>query len=118
MEMTRAEIKAGIREHCAGVGYLLECLRKLDAMEFRTALSAFQARHRSRYGYLPSDSAIARAAGVNRSDFRRIKAGLVPMNSVMTGRASRFLDGDTEIARPLPGGRPKKQVRENHSISY
>jgi hypothetical protein len=116
--MTRAEIKARLRKQCAGVGHLLECLRKLDAMEFGTALSAFQARHLARYGYCPSEAAIARAIPIDPHDFRRVKLGQIPAGSVMSASVSRFLDGDTEIARPRPGGRPKKQVGENHTPSY
>jgi hypothetical protein len=115
---TKAELRARLSQLCAEVGDILVCLQSLEAMDIAGALSAFQQRHFEKYGHAPSENAIARAIRIDRNDLRRVKLGQIPPQSVMAIRVSRFLKGDSEIARPQQGGRPKKQVRENRSISY
>lgn len=107
-EQDRDELQARADALCAELGDVLGCLKRLQQVEVGAKLSAFQARHQARYGHCPSEAAIARAIPIDPHDFRRVKLGQIPAGSVMSTSVSRFLDGTTEIARPSPGGRPKK----------
>lgn len=117
-EQDRDELQARANALCAELGDVLGCLRRLQQVEVGAKLSAFQARHQARYGHCPSEAAIARAIGIDRNDLRRVRLGQIPAQSVMSVRVSKLLDSDSEIAPPGQGGRPKKQVRENHTLGY